>query len=68
MIITKQMIRDKLYFKGPLTLNELMIVLNVEGDEIRSKLLVMLNALQNDEEAIYRPEFNTWGCTVVVTG
>jgi DNA-binding transcriptional regulator GbsR (MarR family) len=65
MIITKQIIRDKLFFNGPLTLTELVEVLGVDNEH-RSNVLVLLNKLQDNKQAQLDIEQGLWSTSVVV--
>lgn len=59
------MIRDKLVFNGPCTLTRLVEVLGVSEHE-RFNVLVMLNALRDDNQAMYNPSRSVWYSDVVL--
>ena len=63
MILTKRMIRDKLVFKGPMTLNDLVKLLGLD-DLGRSKALVLLNELSDDNEATLDIDSGLWSSGV----
>ncbi len=65
MIITKQMIRDKLFFNGPLTLTELIKVLKVDNQS-KAYVLSLLNALQDLNQARLDVEHGVWSTSVVL--
>ena len=63
MILTKRMLRDKLVFKGPMTLNDLVKLLGLD-DLGRSKALVLLNELSDDNEATLDIDSGLWSSGV----
>lgn len=65
MILTKQMLRDKLIFKGPITLNELSKLLGLDDIE-RSKALILLNDLLDLNQAKLDLNTGLWSSDVKI--
>lgn len=66
LVYTEQMVRDHLFFKGPMSLGEIVSILKVNQDE-RSNILVMLNALQDRGQAVHDVTNGVWRSLVTLS-
>lgn len=58
-ILTKQMIRDVLMIKGPCSVSDIMLIMNLPEDA-RSRVLLLLNDLSEDLDARLNVLTQTW--------
>lgn len=65
MVLTAQMIRDHLTFKGPMTLDQINVMLNINYYD-QGRTLIMLNNLSHRGEVILNVSTGLWKSLVTL--